>query len=94
MQLSEFQRLIERIYFEKDSSRGLEGTFRWFMEEVGELARAMRQGKRDRLAEEFADCLAWLCTMSSICGIEVEQAAAKYARGCPKCGKAPCECPD
>jgi NTP pyrophosphatase (non-canonical NTP hydrolase) len=87
-----FQQLIERIYYEKDSARGLDGTFRWFIEEVGELARAVRSGDRERLEEEFADCLAWLATMASICGVGLERAAGKYANGCPKCGKTPCEC--
>jgi len=95
MQVCEFQRLIERIYFEKDSARGLEGTFRWFIEEVGELARAMRTGEPagGGLAEEFADVLAWLSTMASISGVELEEAVKKYAGGCPKCGRTPCCCP-
>jgi len=92
MQLREFQRLIERIYYAKDKQRGLEGAFRWFVEEVGELARAMRSSERVRLGEEFADCLAWLSTMASICEVELEQAVCKYAGGCPKCGRIPCGC--
>jgi NTP pyrophosphatase (non-canonical NTP hydrolase) len=87
-----FQQLVERIYFEKDNARGLDGTFRWFVEEVGELARAMRSGDRAALKEEFADCLAWLSTMASICDIDLESAVSRYAAGCPKCGKTPCEC--
>ena len=95
MQVCEFQRLIERIYFEKDSARGLEGTFRWFIEEVGELARAMRTGEPagGGLADEFADVLAWLSTMASISGVELEEAVKKYAGGCPKCSRTPCRCP-
>ncbi|UCC68460.1 MAG: nucleotide pyrophosphohydrolase [Armatimonadota bacterium] len=92
MEIREFQRSIERIYFERDSERGLEGSFRWFVEEVGELARAMREGEPGRMAEEFADVLAWLSTMSSICGVELEEAVGKYAAGCPKCGRTPCQC--
>ncbi|HUU55528.1 MAG TPA: MazG nucleotide pyrophosphohydrolase domain-containing protein [Armatimonadota bacterium] len=92
MDIREFQRLIERIYFEKDSARGLDGTFRWFAEEVGELARALRHDDRARCAEEFADVLAWLSTMASICGVDLEEAARKYANGCPKCRSAPCQC--
>ncbi len=92
MGIREFQRQIEEIYLEKDSARGLEADFRWFVEEVGELARAMRRGDRDRLSEEFADCLAWLSTMASICEIELEEAVQKYANGCPKCARTPCAC--
>ena len=90
--MQDFQRQIEAIYFEKDSARGLDGTFRWFIEEVGEVARAMRTGDAAQLREEFADCLAWLNTLASICGIELEEAVRKYASGCPKCGKTPCGC--
>lgn len=92
MEVREFQHLIEKIYLEKDRARGLEGTFRWFVEEVGELARAMRGGDRAELSEEFADVLAWLSTMASICGVDLEEAAGKYGKGCPKCGGTPCGC--
>ena len=92
MEVEEFQRLIERIYYEKDRERGVEGTFRWFVEEVGELARAMREGRGAELADEFSDVLAWLSTLASLCGVELAEAVKKYARGCPKCGEIPCEC--
>jgi len=93
MQVREFQHLIAQTYFEKDRARGLPATFAWFVEEVGELARAMREGSAAGMAEEFADVLAWLSTMASICGVDLERAAAKYADGCPKCGGRPCRCP-
>jgi NTP pyrophosphatase (non-canonical NTP hydrolase) len=92
MTIHEFQGQIEAIYFEKDRARGLDGTFRWFIEEVGELARAIRTKDPARLREEFADCFAWLSTTASICGIELEDAVGKYSGGCPKCGGTPCEC--
>ena len=93
MQIAEFQRLIERIYFERDKARGAGGTFMWFVEEVGELATELRESKdKQRLAAEFADVLAWLCTLASISGVEMEEAVKKYAQGCPCCGKAPCAC--
>jgi NTP pyrophosphatase (non-canonical NTP hydrolase) len=94
MRIREFQQQIEMIYLERDAARGLPATFRWFVEEVGELARAMRQRERRQLQEEFADVLAWLSTMASICEIDLEQATGKYAAGCPKCGGTPCECAD
>ncbi len=93
MQLEEFQRLIEEIYYEKDSKRGLAGTHMWFCEEVGELTRALRRGQHDELEGEFADVLAWLSTLASIAGIELEEAARKkYGRGCPRCSSTPCTC--
>ena len=93
MQIAEFQRLIEAIYYERDAARGLHGTHMWFAEEVGELTRALRRGKREELEGEFADVLAWLSTLASISGIDLEAAArAKYARGCPRCKGTPCAC--
>ncbi len=92
MEIAEFQRLIERTYFARDSARGIDGSFRWFVEEVGELARAMRGDDPAQLSEEFADVLAWLSTMASICGVELADAVGKYAGGCPKCRRAPCAC--
>jgi len=92
MDIRAFQGLIEEIYLEKDRARGLDADFRWFVEEVGELARAMRSGNREQLNEEFADVLAWLSTMASICGIDLAKAVTKYAEGCPKCGGIPCRC--
>lgn len=93
MEVGEFQRLIEAIYLERDRRRGLAGTHMWFCEEVGELTRALRRGQRDELEGEFADVLAWLSTLASIAGIDLERAvAAKYGRGCPRCASTPCAC--
>lgn len=95
MRISEFQRRIEDIYYEKDSRRGIAGTFMWFVEEVGELSRALRGGDPEELESEFADVLAWLNTLASISGVDLESAAKRqYATGCPKCGSTPCVCPD
>ncbi|HEV3024794.1 MAG TPA: nucleotide pyrophosphohydrolase, partial [Pirellulales bacterium] len=58
--LADFQRLIRDMYFEKDVARGIDGTFMWLMEEIGELAGALRGGTHDERLCEFADVLAWL----------------------------------
>ena len=93
MEIQQFQRLIEAIYYERDSARGLAGTHMWFCEEVGELTRALRRDTRDELEGEFADVLAWLSTLASISGIDLEKAAMKkYAEGCPRCSSTPCSC--
>jgi NTP pyrophosphatase (non-canonical NTP hydrolase) len=101
MKISEFQKLIADLYLDRDRARGLDGTYRWFVEEVGELARALRLHASGRatdggrnLREEFADVLAWLVTLASIVEVDVEAAAReKYAAGCPKCAASPCACP-
>lgn len=93
MTLPELQALIRATYGAKDASRGVEGTFMWFMEEVGELATALRSGSRKELALEFADVLAWLATLANIADIDLATAmAAKYGGGCPGCGRSPCAC--
>jgi len=93
MKITAFQKHIEDIYFERDSARGLAGTHMWFCEEVGELTRALRRGQQDELEGEFADVLAWLSTLASIAGIDLEAAALKkYEKGCPRCESTPCSC--
>jgi NTP pyrophosphatase (non-canonical NTP hydrolase) len=93
MRIQEFQKRIEAIYYARDSARGLAGTHMWFCEEVGELTRALRRGHEDELEGEFADVLAWLSTLASIAGIDLEEAARKkYGAGCPRCESTPCGC--
>ena len=93
MEIREFQERIEAIYFERDSARGLAGTHMWFMEEVGELTRALRRDQRDELEGEFADVFAWLSTLASIAKIDLEEAVRnKYEAGCPRCAATPCAC--
>ncbi|MCX7836539.1 MAG: nucleotide pyrophosphohydrolase [candidate division WOR-3 bacterium] len=92
MEIREFQKLIEKIYYKKDKRRGKERTFLWFCEEIGELARALKRGDKKDREEEFADVFAWLVTLASLYGIDMEKAIEKYKKGCPKCQKIPCEC--
>jgi NTP pyrophosphatase (non-canonical NTP hydrolase) len=91
----DFQRLIREMYFEKDRARGVDGTFMWLMEEIGELAAALREGTPDEQAAEFADVLAWLTTIANVAGIDLTQAIEKkYSAGCPGCGQLVCTCDD
>ena len=77
--LRTFQEHIEKLYYEKDAERGWAPTFVWFMEEVGELARALHRDDEENLAEEFADVAAWLVSLASLRGVDLEAAAAaKY----------------
>ncbi len=93
--LAEFQALIRRMYFSKDVARGVDGTFMWLMEEIGELAAALRDGTQQEQALEFADVLAWLTTIANVVGVDLTEAVnAKYGSGCPGCGRFVCTCPD
>lgn len=93
--MADFQRLIESIYLERDRARGVPGTLLWFVEEVGELVRAIRRGERDNLEEELADVYAWLATLASLHGVDLDALGrTKYGEGCPRCHSAPCACPE
>ena len=93
MTLPELQTFIRDMYGAKDSRRGVEGTFMWFMEEVGELSAALRGGTDEERAHEFADVLAWLATLANVVGVDLERAVeAKYGGGCPGCRRTPCVC--
>jgi NTP pyrophosphatase (non-canonical NTP hydrolase) len=92
--LTQLQHLIGDTFGDKDARRGVEGTFMWFIEEVGELSEALR-GRRSlpETSAEFADVLAWLATLANIAGVNLDEAiAAKYGAGCPTCGRVPCAC--
>ncbi len=95
LSIADLQAHIRKMYFEKDVARGIEGTFMWLMEEVGELASALRGDDRQNLAEEFADVIAWLVTIANVADVDLASAlAAKYGNGCPGCRRFVCECPN
>ena len=78
MNISEFQRLISKKYEKRDRERGIPRTFMWFIEEVGELATALASNDQKNKEEEFADVLAWLCTLANISNVNLEKACSKY----------------
>ena len=95
MTLDELQEMIDKMYSRKDEARGVEGTFMWLMEEVGELAAALRESSREETAKEFADVLAWLATIANVAGINLTEAVQlKYGNGCPGCANMVCVCSD
>ncbi len=93
--LADFQQLIRNMYLRKDVARGVDGTFMWLMEEVGELATALREGSHAQRMEEFADVLAWLTTIANVVEVDLSEAVrGKYGAGCPGCGQFVCLCED
>jgi NTP pyrophosphatase (non-canonical NTP hydrolase) len=84
---------MRALYGPRDATRGVDATFRWLTEEVGELAKAIRTGDRDNLSHEIGDVLAWLASLANLVDVDLEGAAARYAGGCPRCGATPCRCP-
>ena len=77
LSLGSFQQHIRDRYYQTDSARGTPATFMWLMEEVGELATALHGDSADNLAEEFADVLAWLCTLANINNVDLSEAVRK-----------------
>ena len=93
VQLRSFQQLIRGMYHDRDVARGIDGTFMWLIEEVGELATALREGSQADRLEEFADVLAWLATIANVAGVDLSEAVTqKYGSGCPGCGAWTCCC--
>jgi len=93
MELSHLQRLMAATYGEQDRARGLPATVAWLTEELGELAQAVRKGSAEDQLHELGDVLAWLASLAEQLGLSLDDAVARYADGCPKCGGTPCSCP-
>ncbi|MFM8847070.1 MAG: MazG nucleotide pyrophosphohydrolase domain-containing protein [Actinomycetota bacterium] len=92
MDIAEFQDVIQRTFGEKDRERGVPSTVAWLAEEIGELAQAVRKGTREQQLHEFGDVIAWVASLANQMGISLEDAAARYASGCPVCSSLPCGC--
>jgi NTP pyrophosphatase (non-canonical NTP hydrolase) len=81
MKISDFQKFIDEKYGQRDRERGTSATFMWFIEEVGELATALASDDQENKVEEFADVLAWMCTLANINNVDLEKACEKYTVG-------------
>jgi len=94
LHVQEFQNMMRRIYFHRDSQRGEIETYKWLMDEVEELSEALRKNDKKALEDEFADVFAWLVSLANVVNVDLEKAATtKYNDKCPKCQRTPCECP-
>ncbi len=83
---------MARTYGGRDQARGRDATVAWLAEELGELARAARKGSPEEQLHELGDVLAWLASLAEQLGLSLDEAAARYAQGCPRCGSIPCAC--
>lgn len=92
MDFAELQDVIDRTYGDRDRERGTAPTVAWLCEEVGELAQAVRKGSREQQLHEFGDVVAWVATLANQQGVDLNEAIARYADGCPKCHTIPCRC--
>lgn len=84
---------MKTLYFNRDSQRGIKGTFEWLREEIDELGEALEGTDREATVKEFADVIAWLSSLANLKDVDLEKAALnKYNRKCPKCLQSPCGC--
>ena len=91
--IHEFQEMMKRLYFHRDSERGVKGTYDWLVNELRELGEALEEKDKEAVEKEFADVIAWLASLANISGIDLERAAVnKYSGKCPKCQRSPCQC--
>jgi NTP pyrophosphatase (non-canonical NTP hydrolase) len=88
-----FQQLMADTYGERDRARGRAASVAWLTEEVGELAQAVRKGTAEQQLHELADVLAWVASLADQLGLSLDEAARRYADGCPRCHSIPCHCP-
>lgn len=93
MDIRTLQAQIAEAFAARDRARGMDGTFRRLVEEVGEVAKALRAGDRGALALELSDLVAWTVSLAVLGGVDLDAALARYAAGCPRCGTSPCRCP-
>ncbi len=86
LSFKEFQEFIRRKYYSHDNERGTDGTFMWFMEEVGELARIMarkygdqsfKAGEPTDPSDEMADVLWVLLCLANQTGVDLTEAFKK-----------------
>jgi NTP pyrophosphatase (non-canonical NTP hydrolase) len=93
IEIERFQELMARTYGERDRARGRDATVAWLAEELGELAKAARKGSQEEQLHELGDVLAWLASLAEQLGLSLDEAAGRYAEGCPRCRAIPCACP-
>lgn len=92
MDISDFQASIAATYGERDGDRGIAPSVAWLCEEVGELAQAARKGTPDQQLHELGDVIAWVASLAHQLGLSLDDAAQRYAHGCPGCHTQPCSC--
>ena len=79
--ISEFQKHIAKRFEKVDRARGTPKTFLWLIEEIGELATALHGTDQANLEEEFADVIAWLCTLANINDVDLAAAVTRKYLG-------------
>jgi NTP pyrophosphatase (non-canonical NTP hydrolase) len=93
LHILEFQEMMKTLYYQRDTERGVKGTYDWLVDEIRELGEALDGTDKEAMEKEFADVIAWLASLATLKGIDLEKAALdKYPHKCPKCRRSPCAC--
>ena len=93
LHIRDAQKMMKRIYFERDKRRGIDAMCKWLSDEVRELEEAITHEDINAIREEMADVLAWLLSLANVIGVELEDVFLKrYPNRCPKCGQSVCNC--
>ena len=95
MKVSDFQLLMNELYYHRDMERGVYKTFIWLVEEIGELADNLNKKdlNRSKISDELADIIAWTSSLANILNIDLEKALIdKYPNKCLSCDSNPCKC--
>jgi NTP pyrophosphatase (non-canonical NTP hydrolase) len=93
LELKRAQTLMLKLYGERDKKHGVEGTFIWQVEEVGELSQVLWKKNDANIREELVDLLAWLLSFVNVIGVDVSDSfRVKYNSVCPCFQRALCNC--
>ena len=81
--VQELQEALHELYYKQDAQRGIERTYIWLVEEVGELAKALKRKRKHEIEEEIADVLAWTLSLANLLDINAEESICKkYPEAC------------
>lgn len=72
MHISEFQKLMKKKFYEKDKKMGVIFLLTVFIEEVGELSRAIRKGSKKEIEEEISDVFFTLISIANLLHVKIE----------------------
>jgi len=92
VEIRALQAQIRATFGTRDRARGADGTFRRLVEEVGEVAKALRAADPSALALELSDVIAWTLSIAVLYDIDLDDVLSRYRDGCPRCGATPCGC--
>lgn len=102
-----FQDMFRRIYGPINSVQTIGAALNHIAEEIGEISRAYRLGRREEMEAEIADAFAWLCALATRLSdgkrvfekreepLELEELIwQQYPGVCDACEAEKCKCPE